>query len=62
MDDYVEGMVKNLKNVFKKVIKNRNFRMNKAKIRHDRKIRPKKYKDGDHVWITNVQTKIGENP
>ena len=41
MDDYVEGMVKNLKNVFKIVIKNRNFRMNKAKIRHDRKIRPK---------------------
>jgi hypothetical protein len=42
MDDYVEGMVKNLKNVFKKVFKLRNFRMNKAKIRHDRKIRPKK--------------------
>jgi len=36
--------------------------MNKAKIRHDRKIRPKKYKEGDHVWITNVQTKIGETP
>ena len=62
MDSYVESMVTNLKSVFKIVVKNRNFRMNKAKIRHDRKIRAKRYNVGDHVWITNEQTKIGENP
>ena len=62
MDEYVENMIQNMKNVFETVTKNRNLKMNKAKIRHDRKIKPKRYKKGDLVWIKNEQTKKGENP
>ena len=49
MDEYVAKMTTKLKSVFKLklVIKNRNFCMNKAKIRHDRKLRAKRYKIGD---------------
>ena len=61
IDEYVERMITNLKQVFHTVIRNRNRRMNKAKIRHDRKLKAKIFKIGDHVWLTNEKTESGQN-
>jgi hypothetical protein len=44
---------------YEHVIANRDFKMNKAKIRHDRAVRPSKFKIGDLVWLSIEATKVG---
>ncbi len=54
-------METNLKDAYDQVSKNRDLKIEKAKIRHDRQVRPAKYKVGDTVWLSVEKVKQGLN-
>jgi hypothetical protein len=58
-EEYARQIEDNLKFAYEHVIANRDFKMNKAKIRHDRAVRPSKFKIGDLVWLSVEATKVG---
>jgi hypothetical protein len=58
-EEYARQIEDNLKFAYEHVIENRDFKMNKAKIRHDRAVRPSKFKIGDLVWLSVEATKVG---
>ena len=50
-DDYASELQRNLQIAFEQVIRNRDFYMQRAKIRHDRKVRAARFKINDLVWL-----------
>ena len=50
-DDYASELQRNLQVAFEQVIRNRDFYMQRAQIRHDRKVRAARFKINDLVWL-----------
>jgi hypothetical protein len=57
--EYCTKKAETLKNMYSKVVANRNLVMDKAKIRHDRNIRKFSYEVGDLVLTDHVKIKKG---
>jgi hypothetical protein len=60
-ENYAESLKKNLRNAYRLAEINRNSRMNKEKINHDRKSRAANYKINDLVLLLDNSTKKGIN-
>ena len=58
-DDYANQLQRKLKLTYEIVTSNRDFRMQKAKIRHDRTVRACKFKVNDQVWLQVKKVKQG---
>ncbi|CAF1034793.1 unnamed protein product, partial [Brachionus calyciflorus] len=58
-NEYLENLKKSLKDSFETVKCNRNIRMNKAKIHHDRNIKKTEYKIGELVLTDHPELKKG---
>lgn len=50
-ENYAIRLENKLKDAYSHVLKNTAFRMNKEKIRHDRRIRAQSFSNGDLVWL-----------
>jgi hypothetical protein len=57
--EYPQLLEANLKFTYEHVIANTYFKMNTAKISHERAVRPSKFKIGDLVWLSVEATKVG---
>jgi hypothetical protein len=60
-ENYAESLKKNLRNAYRLAEINRNSRMNKEKINHDRKSRAANYKINDLVLLLDGSTEKGIN-
>ncbi|CAF0996337.1 unnamed protein product [Brachionus calyciflorus] len=59
--NYLEDLKSKLETCYEAVRTNRNFRMDKAKLDHDRKIRNHEYKIGDYVLTDHPKLKKGHS-
>ncbi|CAF0912934.1 unnamed protein product [Brachionus calyciflorus] len=57
--DFCDKQIETFKEIYEQVIVNRNIIMDKAKLRHDRKIKKFEYEVGDLVLTDHVQLKKG---
>ncbi|CAF1095885.1 unnamed protein product [Brachionus calyciflorus] len=57
--EYMKELKNSMKNSFKVATRNRNLKMNRAKIDHDRKIHKFEYKIGDLVLVDHPELKKG---
>ena len=57
VDGFCKKQEEILKDAFQQVIKNREHKMDKEKIRHERQVRKERYEINDLVWLRNTQGK-----
>ena len=56
---YVNKLANNYESAYKLVTNNRQFTMDKAKLRHDRQIAGRNFQKGDKVWLLIKARKKG---
>ena len=60
-NSYAEQVREALKQAYENVAKTRDVKMDKVKLRHDRKVRAADYKKGDRVWLLDTTTETGKS-
>ena len=59
--EYIQNIEHRLNQAYTRVSENTNFKMNKHKLRHDRRVRPERFEIGEFVWVTIEAVKPGVN-